>query len=65
MPQAITAVLAGAALTVSGLMLQTAFRNPLAGPSILGITSGSSLGVAFVILFFGGSVSAAGYSWGG
>ena len=46
-------------------MLQTAFRNPLAGPSILGITSGSSLGVAFVILFFGGSVSAAGYSWGG
>ncbi len=65
LPQAITAVLAGAALTVSGLMLQTAFRNPLAGPSILGITSGSSLGVAFVILFFGGSVSAAGYSWGG
>ena len=55
LPQAITAVLAGAALTVSGLMLQTAFRNPLAGPSILGITSGSSLGVAFVILFFGGS----------
>lgn len=52
LPQAITAVLAGAALTVSGLMLQTAFRNPLAGPSILGITSGSSLGVAFVILFF-------------
>ncbi len=65
LPQAITAVLAGAALTVSGLMLQTAFSNPLAGPSILGITSGSSLGVAFVILFFGGSVSAAGYSWGG
>ncbi|MBD5340146.1 MAG: iron ABC transporter permease [Bacteroides sp.] len=65
LPQAITAVLAGAALTVSGLMLQTAFRNPLAGPSILGITSGSSLGVAFVILFLGGSVSAAGYSWGG
>lgn len=65
LPQAITAALAGAALTVSGLMLQTAFRNPLAGPSILGITSGSSLGVAFVILFLGGSVSAAGYSWGG
>lgn len=65
LPQAVTAVLAGAALTVSGLMLQTAFRNPLAGPSILGITSGSSLGVAFVILFLGGSVSAAGYSWGG
>ncbi len=65
LPQAVTAVLAGAALTVAGLMLQTAFRNPLAGPSILGITSGSSLGVAFVILFLGGSVSAAGYSWGG
>lgn len=65
LPQALTAMLAGAALTVSGLMLQTAFRNPLAGPSILGITSGSSLGVAFVILFLGGSVSAAGYSWGG
>ena len=65
LPQAITALLAGGALTVSGLMLQTAFRNPLAGPSILGITSGSSLGVAFVILLLGGSVSAAGYSWGG
>ena len=64
LPQAITAMLAGGALTVSGLMLQTAFRNPLAEPSILGITSGSSLGVAFVILFLGGSVSAAGYSWG-
>lgn len=65
LPQAVTAILAGAALTVSGLMLQTAFRNPLAGPSILGITSGSSLGVALVILLLGGSVSAAGYSWGG
>lgn len=65
LPQALTAILAGGALTVSGLMLQTAFRNPLAGPSILGITSGSSLGVAFVILFLGGSVSAAGYSFGG
>lgn len=65
MPQAVTAFLAGAGLTVSGLLLQTAFRNPLAGPSILGITSGSSLGVAFVMLFLGGTVSAAGYSWGG
>lgn len=65
LPQVVTAILAGAALTVSGLMLQTAFRNPLAGPSILGITSGSSLGVALVILLLGGSVSAAGYSWGG
>ena len=65
LPQAVTALLAGAALTVSGLLLQTAFRNPLAGPSILGITSGASLGVAFVMLFFGGTVSAAGFSWGG
>lgn len=65
LPQALTALLAGGALTVAGLMLQTAFRNPLAGPSILGITSGSSLGVAFVILLLGGTVSAAGYSWGG
>lgn len=65
LPQAITAILAGAALTVAGLLLQTAFRNPLAGPSVLGITSGGSLGVALVVLFFGGSVSAAGYSWDG
>lgn len=65
MPQAITALLAGAALTVAGLMLQTAFHNPLAGPSILGITSGASLGVAFVMLLLGGSVTAAGYSFGG
>lgn len=64
-PQAVTAMLAGAALTVSGLLLQTAFRNPLAGPSILGITSGSSLGVALVMLLLGGTVSAAGYTWGG
>lgn len=54
LPQAITALLAGAALSVSGLMLQTVFRNPLAGPSILGITSGASLGVALVVLLFGG-----------
>lgn len=64
-PQAVTAMLAGAALTVSGLLLQTAFRNPLAGPSILGITSGSSLGVALVMLLLGGTVSAVGYTWGG
>lgn len=64
-PQAVTAMLAGAALTVAGLLLQTAFRNPLAGPSILGITSGSSLGVALVMLLLGGTVSAAGYTWGG
>ncbi|MCF8365366.1 MAG: iron ABC transporter permease [Bacteroidales bacterium] len=49
-PQAITAVLAGAALGVSGLMMQTLFRNPLAGPSVLGVSSGASLGVALLML---------------
>lgn len=58
LPQAITATLCGAALSVSGLMLQTAFRNPLAGPSIFGINSGAGLGVALVMLMFGGSMSA-------
>ena len=47
-PQGITALLCGAALAVSGLMLQTVFSNPLAGPSVLGISSGASMGVAFV-----------------
>lgn len=46
-------------------MLQTAFKNPLAGPSILGINSGASLGVAFVMLFFGGSISAGTFSLSG
>ena len=54
LPQALTALLAGAGLAASGLLLQTLFRNPLAGPSILGITSGASLGVALVLLLFGG-----------
>ena len=62
LPQAITAMLCGASLAVSGLMLQTAFRNPLAGPSIFGINSGASLGVALVMLLLGGSISAAGFS---
>lgn len=53
LPQALTAVAAGAALSVSGLMMQTVFRNPLAGPSVLGISSGASLGVAFVLLLSG------------
>ena len=57
LPQAITAVLDGAALAVSGLLLQTLFRNPLAGPSILGISDGANLGVAAVLLYFGGSLS--------
>nr|WP_315346997.1 iron ABC transporter permease [Hoylesella enoeca] len=57
LPQSVTAVLCGGALAVSGLMLQTAFRNPLAGPSVFGITSGAALGVAMVMLLLGGSVS--------
>lgn len=49
-PQALTALVAGAGLSVSGLQMQTVFRNPLAGPSVLGISSGASMGVAFVVL---------------
>jgi len=65
LPQAITALLCGAALAVSGLMLQTAFNNPLAGPSILGINTGASLGVAIVMLFLGGSITAGIFSISG
>ena len=54
LPQTITAMLCGSSLAASGLMLQTVFRNPLAGPSILGITNGASLGVAIVMLVTGG-----------
>lgn len=57
LPQAITAVLCGSSLAVSGLLLQTAFRNPLAGPSIFGINSGASLGAALVMLAFGGGIT--------
>ena len=57
LPMALTATLAGAALAVAGLLLQTTFDNPLAGPSILGVSTGSSLGVAIVILAMGGVVS--------
>lgn len=57
LPQAVTAILAGASLSASGLMLQTLFRNPLAGPSILGISDGANLGVAAVMLYFGGSLT--------
>ena len=64
-PQAITALLCGAALAGSGLMLQTAFNNPLAGPSILGINSGASLGVALVMLVGGGTIATAGITLSG
>ena len=49
-PKAITAILVGAALSLSGLLMQTLFRNPLAGPFVLGISSGASLGAAFLIM---------------
>ena len=64
-PQVITALLCGAALAGSGLMLQTAFNNPLAGPSILGINSGASLGVAMVMLLGGGTIATAGVTLSG
>ncbi len=56
LPQMVTALFCGASLAASGLLLQTSFRNPLAGPSILGITNGASLGVAIVMLAFGGVI---------
>lgn len=52
-PQALTATVAGAGLAMSGLQMQTVFRNPLAGPSVLGISNGASLGVAMVVLMSG------------
>ena len=57
LPQTLTALFSGAALAVSGLLLQTAFRNPLAGPSVFGISSGASLGVAIVMLLTGGTIA--------
>ncbi len=62
-PQCVTALLCGMALSVAGLMLQTIFGNPLAGPSILGITTGSSLGVAVVTLLCGGVVAETLVGW--
>ena len=59
LPKAITAILAGSGLAVSGLLMQTLFRNPLAGPFVLGLSSGASLGVALLILgtgIFGGAL---------
>ena len=56
-PQMLTALLCGMSLSTCGLLLQTLFRNPLAGPSILGIDAGANLGVALVMLFLGGTVT--------
>jgi len=57
MPKAITALTVGVALSLSGLQMQTVFRNPMAGPYVLGISSGASLGVAFVILGFSSNIT--------
>ena len=65
LPQAITALLCGGSLAVSGLMLQTAFRNALADPGIFGISSGAGLGVALVMLLLGGSFGAGSFSMSG
>lgn len=65
LPQAVTAMLAGSALSACGLLLQTAFRNSLAGASILGVNSGAGLGVAIVMLLLGGAVSAGAFSLSG
>jgi iron complex transport system permease protein len=59
-PKAVTALIVGIALSLSGLQMQTLFRNPMAGPDVLGISSGASLGVAFVILGFSANISAEG-----
>ena len=65
LPQMLTALLTGMALGTCGLLLQTAFRNPLAGPSILGIDSGANLGVAIVLLLLGGTASIGSLTIGG
>ena len=60
LPSVVASLLAGMALSVAGLLMQTTFSNPLAGPSIMGISAGSSLGVALVMLALGGSLGALG-----
>lgn len=65
LPATLSALLTGGALGVCGLMLQTAFHNPLAGPSVFGINSGASLGVAIVMLLTGGTLNMASFSVGG
>lgn len=65
LPQALTAMLAGMALSAAGLILQTLFNNPLAGPEVFGINSGAGLGVAIVMLLLNGSLVSDGFSFGG
>ena len=65
LPQLLTAILAGGALGVGGLAMQTTFSNPLADPSLLGVNAGASLGAAVAMLWLGGSLSAPGLSLGG
>jgi len=67
LPKALTAVMAGASLGVSGLLMQTMFRNPIAGPYVLGVSAGASLGVALVVLSVGtaGGTLLAGLGWTG
>ncbi|WP_435577706.1 iron chelate uptake ABC transporter family permease subunit, partial [Gilvibacter sp.] len=68
LPKALTALMVGSGLAIAGLMMQTLFRNPLAGPFVLGISSGASLGVALLVLgagIFGGSLATMAFkSWG-
>ncbi|NCC99273.1 MAG: iron ABC transporter permease [Bacteroidia bacterium] len=65
LPKAITAILCGASLATAGLLMQTLFRNPLAGPYILGISSGASLGVAILVLAAGSSAISAFFAFSG
>lgn len=65
LPQSLTAIFSGAGLAASGLLLQTVFRNPLAGPSILGVDGGANLGVAVAMLLLGGSFVAGSFSLSG
>lgn len=64
-PKTIAALLAGSALSVSGLQMQTIFRNPLAGPDVLGVSSGASLGVALIVMGFGDFFISANFSYMG
>lgn len=61
LPQAVTALFAGMSLAVAGLLLQTLFNNPLAGPEVLGVNSGAGLGVAVVMLLLQGAMGIGGY----